>query len=664
MQSIHFTDCDLSAIVDATNAFSGCSALTALTIPSGEWLPDLDLSATAIGYSAMADVIIGLHTYASGTHTVTFNATIWDALTQAQQQTISDAAGAKGWTTNAVAVVYVIRGTSTNVNGTETFNIQFIQDNAQTPDTAETITVNVDANGDWSFEYSGKKIYSLNSFSQAHTTLLSCEITEDLNKCISADNAFNGDSNLASISLPNALFNNIANCINLFYNCSSLTTINLSQATFAVTTNASGMFSGCTSLTSVNLSSATLSSLDRADSMFKNCTSLTAITWSNSLNFANLQLMSGGWQAGMFTNCQSLTDASIPFSNQTFAKVTNMAYAFYNCKALTTIDMHSATFDLVNNLDSCFSICTNLTTIDISNAIFGGSAPNPVSMFNGCTSLTRANLSLATFGNSTNYASMFNGCTALASVDLSSCTFASATNTNSMFKNCTSLEDIDWSPNISFDNLQLISNGWQAGMFNNCQKLKDASVAFFATQTLQKVTKLGYLFYNCKALTTVDMHSAVLGLAADTDSVFSGCNNLLHVDLSASTLTSVTYAAGFFDGCSNLIDIKLDSCLFDKVSTMSNSTYRSCNALTTFDVPQNSTAILPTSTAANAQMDLHWSPLTYTSMLKVANWLSDLTGNAAHTLTFKTTAWNALTAAEQSNIDAILTAKNWTRVLG
>lgn len=254
---------------------------------------------------------------------------------------------------------------------------------------------------------------------------------------------------------------------------------------------------------------------------------------------------------------------------------------------------------------------------------------------------------------------MFNGCTALASVDLSSCTFASATNTNSMFKNCTSLEDIDWSPNISFDNLQLISNGWQAGMFNNCQKLKDASVAFFATQTLQKVTKLGYLFYNCKALTTVDMHSAVLGLAADTDSVFSGCNNLLHVDLSAATLTSVTYAAGFFDGCSNLIDIKLDSCLFDKVSTMSNSTYRSCNALTTFDVPQNSTAILPTSTAANAQMDLHWSPLTYTSMLKVANWLSDLTGYSAHTVTFKTSAWNALSSAEQATIQGILQGKNW-----
>ena len=88
--------------------------------------------------------------------------------------------------------------------------------------------------------------------------------------------------------------------------------------------------------------------------------------------------------------------------------------------------------------------------------------------------------------------------------------------------------------------------------------------------------------------------------------------------------------------------------------------FYACNALTALEVPQGSTAILPTSTAVNTPMDLHFSPLTYTSMLKVANWLSDLTGYTAHTVTFKATAWAALTAAEQATIQGILSGKNWT----
>ena len=90
------------------------------------------------------------------------------------------------------------------------------------------------------------------------------------------------------------------------------------------------------------------------------------------------------------------------------------------------------------------------------------------------------------------------------------------------------------------------------------------------------------------------------------------------------------------------------------------NTFANCNALTTIDVPTNSTAIKPTSTAP---MDLRNSPLSYQSMLNVANWLSDLTGYSAHTCTFKTSAWNALSSAEQNTIDGILSGKNWTRAI-
>jgi hypothetical protein len=90
---------------------------------------------------------------------------------------------------------------------------------------------------------------------------------------------------------------------------------------------------------------------------------------------------------------------------------------------------------------------------------------------------------------------------------------------------------------------------------------------------------------------------------------------------------------------------------------------RYCGSLTTLNVPQNSTAIKSTSNPTYNPMNLADAPLTYQSMLKVANWLSDLTGQSAHTCTFKASAWNALTAAEQNTIDTILSGKNWNRAI-
>lgn len=202
--AVDFTGCDLSNVATAADCFAGCTSLAALTIPTGTWKPDIDLSAcAAFTKAAMLAVIDGLYTYASGTHTVTFNSTAWNALSQADQQQVYNAADAKGWTTNAVAVTYVVRGTSSNVNGTETFNIQFIQDNAQTPDAAETITVNVDANGGWSFEYSGKKIYSLDGLAQNITTITALDFSasDGLTELTSAANAFDGCTALSAINV-------------------------------------------------------------------------------------------------------------------------------------------------------------------------------------------------------------------------------------------------------------------------------------------------------------------------------------------------------------------------------------------------------------------------------------------------------------------------------
>lgn len=502
--TVIFTNCDLSNVASASDCFANCTSLATLTIPSNTWKPNVDLSATAIAYAEMSNVVSGLYTYTSGTHTITFNSTIWDALSVAQQQTIFDAAQLKWWTTNAVAVIYYIRGTSSNVNGTETFSIQFIDDGALLPNPIETITCAVDAQGNWEYEYSGKKIYTLSTFASANTTILSVDFSSaEADECISlGDQSYSG-----------------------------------------------GAFKGCTNLVTADFTNCTFAKCQYATALFGGCVHLTSVTFdTNKLNFD--ALIGAGYNdnfRGMFRECTALTSI-VGFEKQKFPNLQNAGQMFRRCSSLTTLDLSEANFESVVMAERMFQECTALTTLNIEKAKFTN-AQQTLGMFNGCSHLLSLNMPLATFANA-------------------------------------------------------------------------GSLQYFA--------------YNCSALTQITLTSATFANVNNANSVFYGCSSVVSIDLSSATLASATNTGAILRGC---------------------------NSLTTLDVPQNSTAILPTSTPTNAPLDLHWSPLTYASMLKIVNWVSDMSGQSAHTMTFKTSAWNALSSAEQNNIDSILSGKNWTRAI-
>ena len=388
--AVDFTGCDLSNVATAADCFAGCTSLAALTIPTGTWKPDIDLSAcAAFTKAAMLAVIDGLYTYASGTHTVTFNSTAWDALSQADQQQVYNAAAAKGWTTNAVAVTYVIRGTSSNVNGTETFHIQFIQDNAQTPAAVENISVNVDANGDWSFEYSGKKIYSLYQFAYNKTTLLSVdfEAADDFERCVSLASAMAGCTNIVSVSFHgktlasvtdanslvsaysnndvtvdfnDATFASVVDTRYMFYHIKAQR-IEMPVATFASATDVRYMF-GSTTVKTIELPVATFASATDARYMF------------NNSRVENLSLPYATFAAAtiidsMFLTANKLLILSLP--SATFAAVTSARRAFNNdtSSLTTTISLPNATFDELLDGYAMF-ISTAAVTIELNAATF------------------------------------------------------------------------------------------------------------------------------------------------------------------------------------------------------------------------------------------------------------------------------------------------------
>ena len=511
--AVDFTGCDLSNVATAADCFAGCTSLAALTIPTGTWKPDIDLSAcAAFTKAAMLAVIDGLYTYASGTHTVTFNSTVWDALSQADQQQVYNAADAKGWTTNAVAVSYVVRGTSSNVNGTATFKIQYINDGAVNPSTVERVTCNVDANGNWEFSYRGKKIYSLEEF----------------------------------LSLATAV-----------------TTLDFS---------ASDDFSELTSMAAFAYNHITLS----------------------NVNFG---------------------------ATKSSAKLTTIYRIFRGATAMRNVDLSAFTFENVIDAGTMFNENSGITSVDLRNATFA-SATNISYMFQNCTSLTSIDLRKATFASATTSAYFCSGCTSLASIDLSEATFEALTASAAMFNNCTSLTALSF-PKATFNSLQTAGGTAGSGMFNTCTHLQ--TLTFKSGITMPNLTLPQNMFRGCEALLTLSLPDVTFANCATVHNMFNGCKAMTTLNLDAATFAAATGANGFVI---NML------------------------ALTT--------VVLPSSSTWNVALDFRYSPLTYDSMVYVANWLKDLTGGTAKTVTFKTAAWNALTAAEQTTIQVILSGKNWT----
>lgn len=381
LTTVDFSNCDLSNVASAADAFANCSALYELIIPQGTWQPDIDLSASVMPKAEMLNVIDGLYDYTSGTHTITFNSTIWDAMSVADQQIVFDAADAKGWTTNAVAVVYYIRGTSSNVNGQETFTMAFINDNSLTPSVRETITCNVDGNGNWEFSYIGKKLYDTRFFANNKTTLLTIDFidADDFSKLIylsqESSGMFKGCTNLTTVNFGNRTFENVEVASVLFRECTSLTTCDLSHATFTNLTDAHFMFDAC-SLQNIDLSSATFANVTNAQGMFKYSSAL-----NGTINLSSATFASATTTYDMFYYCYA---SIIDMRNATFGSISTAYHMFYRAENVVTLRFDKTNFTSSSNIQGIFRYTNAMTTFvcTVSNCNVNPSASGAAVLMN------------------------------------------------------------------------------------------------------------------------------------------------------------------------------------------------------------------------------------------------------------------------------------------
>lgn len=220
---------------------------------------------------------------------------------------------------------------------------------------------------------------------------------------------------------------------------------------------------------------------------FACCTNLVSITGLEYVNTSNVATMSR-----LFYNCQALT--SIDVRNFNTSKVINMSAMFYNCLALSSINVGNFNTEKVTNMSSLFSGCTQLTNLDLSN-FNTANVKDMSAMFFSCGQLKTLTLG-ENFKTAavTNMGHMFYHCDMLEEIDLSTFDTSKVTNMEMMFSYCKSLTELD----LSNFNTAIVTN--LQNMFYYCSGLTTLDVSKFSTAN---VTNMSQMFTGCPRLTSI-----------------------------------------------------------------------------------------------------------------------------------------------------------------
>ena len=299
--------------------------------------------------------------------------------------------------------------------------------------------------------------------------------------------------------------------------------------------------------------------------MFYSCSNLT------SLDVSGFDTSKVTNMSYMFRNCSKLT--SLDVSGFDTSKVTNMSYMFDNCSKLTSLDVSGFDTSSVTNMKNMFSDCSNLTSLDVSG--FDTSKVTSMSyMFSKCSKLTSLDVSGFDTANVTTMSGMFYNCTNLTSLDVSKFNTSNVTTMLGMFSNCSNLTSLD----VSKFNTSKVTN--MGAMFSGCSKLISLDVSGFDTS---KVTNMSWMFSFCSNLTSLDVSGFDTSKVTDMGDMFYDCSKLTSLDVSGFDTSKVTDMDDMFSYCSNLTSLDVSGFDTSNVTNM-NGMFSSCSSLSSLDV--------------------------------------------------------------------------------
>ena len=221
-----------------------------------------------------------------------------------------------------------------------------------------------------------------------------------------------------------------------------------------------------------------------------------------------------------------------------------MSYMFYNCKALTSLDVTHFNTANVTNMGYMFYICSSLTSLDVTH-FNTANVTDMRYMFSSCSSLTSLDVTNFNTANVANMSYMFSGCSSLTSLDVTNFNTVNVTDMSYMFFGCSSLTSLD----VTNFNTAEVTN--MSYMFINCVALTSLYLTNFNTE---KVTSMEGMFSYCRALTTIYASSKfVTTQVSNSSGMFKNCEKLKgeEVGWTSGKATDKTYAkieGGYFSG--------------------------------------------------------------------------------------------------------------------
>ena len=224
-------------------------------------------------------------------------------------------------------------------------------------------------------------------------------------------------------------------------------------------------------------------------------------------------------------------------------KVTDMSYMFYNCVALTSLDVTKFNTANVKNMGNMFYSCSALTSLDVTKFNTENVA-NMSYMFYSCSSLKSLDVTHFNTANVKNMTSMFSGCSSLTSLDVTHFNTANVTNMISMFSVCSKLTSLNVT-NFNTANVKSMSH-----MFNSCSALTSLDITNFNTEN---VTNMSYMFNSCSSLTSLYLTNFNTEKVTNMERMFSDCQALTTIYTSSEFVTTqVSKSSGMFTNCEKL----------------------------------------------------------------------------------------------------------------
>ena len=224
-------------------------------------------------------------------------------------------------------------------------------------------------------------------------------------------------------------------------------------------------------------------------------------------------------------------------------KVTDMSYMFYNCVALTSLDVTKFNTANVKNMGNMFYSCSALTSLDVTKFNTENVA-NMSYMFYSCSSFKSLDVTHFNTANVKNMTSMFSGCSSLTSLDVTHFNTANVTNMISMFSVCSKLTSLNVT-NFNTANVKSMSH-----MFNSCSALTSLDITNFNTEN---VTNMSYMFNSCSSLTSLYLTNFNTEKVTNMERMFSDCQALTTIYTSSEFVTTqVSKSSGMFTNCEKL----------------------------------------------------------------------------------------------------------------